>query len=802
MYEARVAARGPARTTSTSSASDELPDPASRHQPAGPARAVADRRRRARSRGPTTASRRARCRAGHLRAARRHVHARRARSTPRSSTSPSSRGSASPRSRSCPSPSSPATTAGATTASTSAPRSRPTAGPLGFQRLVDAAHAHGARRDPRRRLQPRRRVGQPGAGGLRPVLHRQVLDVLGHGDQLRRRALRPRARVGPAVRRGLGRATSTSTGCASTRSTRSTTRARSRCSARARRPRARGAARAALVIAESGLNDPKVIRPRELGGFGHDAQWADDFHHALRVLLTGDSDGWYAEFGTVADLAKAYRAPFCPRRPVLGVSPEALRRARARPPAGAVRRLRRRTTTRSATARSATACPTTRARSRRSARCCRRSCRCSSWARSTASRRRFSSSPTTSTRRSRPRRVTGAGASSPPSRSSPGEEVPDPQDRATFERSKLTRERDPADRRPLRCSCCASRAELPRTEVVTAARRRRALAGRRPRPVSAVRELRRRAARGPARRPCARSCSRPPRPSCSPGHVLLGTQVRSPAAMSDREVWPGRPFPLGPTWDGRGHELQPLQRERRARRAVPVRRATTTRSASRSSSAPRSTGTATCRASAPASATATASIGPYDPECGHRFNAHKLLIDPYAKAIDGEVRWELGSTLPYIPDDSDTADLEPDDDDDADAMPKGLVVDPGFDWEGDDLPRTPWNETVIYETHVKGFTKLPPRRARGPARHLRRPGVAAGAEVPQGPRRHGGRAAARPPHRRRALPRPRRACRTTGATARSATSRRTPTTRRPARPASRCASSRAWSRRCTRPASR
>ena len=71
------------------------------------------------------------------------------------------------------------------------------------------------------------------------------------------------------------------------------------------------AARAgALVIAESGLNDPKVIRPRDLGGFGHDAQWADDFHHALRVLLTGDSGGYYAEFGAVADLAKAFRRPF------------------------------------------------------------------------------------------------------------------------------------------------------------------------------------------------------------------------------------------------------------------------------------------------------------------------------------------------------------------------------------------------------------------------------------------------------------------------------------------------------------
>lgn len=66
----------------------------------------------------------------------------------------------------------------------------------------------------------------------------------------------------------------------------------------------------ALVIAESGLNDPKVLRPPEVGGWGCDAQWADDFHHALRVLLTGDSDGYYAEFGTVGDLAKAFGRPF------------------------------------------------------------------------------------------------------------------------------------------------------------------------------------------------------------------------------------------------------------------------------------------------------------------------------------------------------------------------------------------------------------------------------------------------------------------------------------------------------------
>jgi maltooligosyltrehalose trehalohydrolase len=66
----------------------------------------------------------------------------------------------------------------------------------------------------------------------------------------------------------------------------------------------------ALVIAESGLNDPRVIRPTGDRGWGCDAQWADDFHHALRVLLTGERDGYYAEFGRVADLAKAYHRPF------------------------------------------------------------------------------------------------------------------------------------------------------------------------------------------------------------------------------------------------------------------------------------------------------------------------------------------------------------------------------------------------------------------------------------------------------------------------------------------------------------
>ncbi|HEX7132727.1 MAG TPA: malto-oligosyltrehalose trehalohydrolase [Iamia sp.] len=74
--------------------------------------------------------------------------------------------------------------------------------------------------------------------------------------------------------------------------------------------RAHDARPGSLVIAESALNDPKVIRPPALGGWGCDAQWADDLHHAVRVLTTGERDGYYADFGTVADLATALHRPY------------------------------------------------------------------------------------------------------------------------------------------------------------------------------------------------------------------------------------------------------------------------------------------------------------------------------------------------------------------------------------------------------------------------------------------------------------------------------------------------------------
>ncbi len=100
--------------------------------------------------------------------------------------------------------------------------------------------------------------------------------------------------------------------------------------------------------------------------------------------------------------------------------------------------------------------------------------------------------------------------------------------------------------------------------------------------------------------------------------------------------------------------------------------------------------------------------GPYVPEQGLRFNPAKLLIDPYAKAIDGSVDWRAANALPYLPDGGEDGDLQIDTADDAVAIPKSVVVDPHFDWGDDRPPRRSWSSTIIYETHVKGFTMRHP----------------------------------------------------------------------------------------------
>jgi isoamylase len=171
------------------------------------------------------------------------------------------------------------------------------------------------------------------------------------------------------------------------------------------------------------------------------------------------------------------------------------------------------------------------------------------------------------------------------------------------------------------------------------------------------------------------------------------------------EAWPGNPFPLGSTWDGEGTnfslfsenaervELCLFDDDDRETRIEVVERAAFNWH---------------CYVPGvvPGQRYGYRVHGPYEPERGHRFNPAKLLLDPYAKAIEGPVRWQEGNVLPYVPNGSDDADLEPDDEDDAGAIPKCVVIDPSFEWEGDRRLETPWHETVIYEMHVKGFTKL------------------------------------------------------------------------------------------------
>jgi isoamylase len=174
------------------------------------------------------------------------------------------------------------------------------------------------------------------------------------------------------------------------------------------------------------------------------------------------------------------------------------------------------------------------------------------------------------------------------------------------------------------------------------------------------------------------------------------------------KVWPGTPYPLGATWRGNGVNFALFSEN--------------------------ATGVDVCLFDGPDEEHETVRVrmtehtdqiwhvflpeikpgqcygyrvyGPYDPQSGRRFNASKLLIDPYAKAISGDIEWgpemfgyELGG---------EDEDFARDYRDDAAGMPKCIVIDPAFDWGKDALPATPLHCSIIYEAHVAGFTKLCP----------------------------------------------------------------------------------------------
>ena len=168
-------------------------------------------------------------------------------------------------------------------------------------------------------------------------------------------------------------------------------------------------------------------------------------------------------------------------------------------------------------------------------------------------------------------------------------------------------------------------------------------------------------------------------------------------------VWPGRPYPLGATWDGEGVNFALYSEHaekvdlclfddsgRRELLRVPLTEQTDMVWHSYLPEV------------RPGQLYGYRVYGPYAPEKGHRFNHHKLLLDPYGKQIQGSIRWsdaQFGYKLGHKQED-----LSFDRRDDAAGMPKNRVIDSAFTWGSDAPPRIPWHETLIYELHVGTFT--------------------------------------------------------------------------------------------------
>ncbi|MCA9470829.1 MAG: glycogen debranching protein GlgX [Nitrospirales bacterium] len=174
------------------------------------------------------------------------------------------------------------------------------------------------------------------------------------------------------------------------------------------------------------------------------------------------------------------------------------------------------------------------------------------------------------------------------------------------------------------------------------------------------------------------------------------------------KVWPGRPYPLGATWDGEGVnfalfsenatdvDLCLFEDERQDQETHRIRIEERTDQVWH----------VYLPEIRPGQFYGYRVHGPYDPKAGHRFNPSKLLIDPYAKALSGVVQWS-DAMYGYRQGDPEQ-DLSLDQRNNAGNIPKGIVIDQAFTWGGDRLLDTPWERTVIYEVHVKGLTMRHP----------------------------------------------------------------------------------------------
>ncbi len=176
----------------------------------------------------------------------------------------------------------------------------------------------------------------------------------------------------------------------------------------------------------------------------------------------------------------------------------------------------------------------------------------------------------------------------------------------------------------------------------------------------------------------------------------------------DITVYPGHPYPLGATWDGNGVnfalyadnatgvELCLFDTNESGKESIKIELTERTHEIWH----------VYLPGAKPGQLYGYRVHGPYEPQNGHRFNPFKLLIDPYAKAIAGTIDWH-NSHYGYIMS-APEPDLTFSRTDSAPYVPKCVVIDPNFDWDGDKPPKTSYHKSIIYEIHVKGFTKLHP----------------------------------------------------------------------------------------------
>ena len=170
------------------------------------------------------------------------------------------------------------------------------------------------------------------------------------------------------------------------------------------------------------------------------------------------------------------------------------------------------------------------------------------------------------------------------------------------------------------------------------------------------------------------------------------------------KVWPGKPYPLGATWDGAGVNFALFSENATAVDLCLFDIADLGHETNqiRMTEHTAQVWHAYLPHARPGQLYGYRVHGPYEPSAGHRFNPAKLLLDPYAKAIAGEFGAE-DTLFGYVAGHVD-GDLSLDDRNNCSEVPKCVVVDQAFSW-GDDAPlRTPWDKTLIYELHVKGFT--------------------------------------------------------------------------------------------------